>query len=206
MALGDDYITLAQLKTRLGVADTNDDTLFTNVIKAATGGINHVCSRDFQQASAASARRYKPIAPDVVITHDFFTTTGLVVKTDDDDDGTYETTISSSDYELEPVDGIMNGQTGWPFYEVHLVDGSRFPCGRRHTIQVTAQWGWNAVPPSITEAAYVLSEDLANLRNAPFGVGGFGEFGRIRARENPHVAELIQDYRRGSSRGRLLVG
>jgi hypothetical protein len=206
MALGDDLITLAQLKTRLGVSDTTDDTLFTNVIRAATSGINHACGRDFQQAASVSARRYRPIACDMVITHDFHTTTGLIVKTDDGDDGTYETTLSSADYELDPIDGIVNGQTGWPYTAIRLVNGSRFPHGLRHTVQVTAAWGWAAVPASITEAAYVLSEDIAKLRDAPFGVGGFGEFGRIRARENPHVAMLINDYRRETPHAQLLVG
>lgn len=206
MALGDDYITVAQLKTRLGVTDATDDTLFTGAVAAATDGINHVCARDFQKAASATARRYKPTSSDLVIVDDFHTTTGLVVKTDDDDDGTYETTIDSADYELDPIDGIVNGETGWPYMGICLVDGSCWPRGRRHTVQITAQWGWNAVPTSITEAAYVLAEDLAKLRETAFGIGGFGEFGRIRARENPHVAMLINDYRRGSSRGLLLVG
>jgi hypothetical protein len=206
MALGDNYITVQQLKDRLGVGDVEDDTLFTGAVAAATDGINHICERDFQQAAAASARRYKPIAPDLVIVDDFFTTTGLVVKTDQGDVGTYDTTISSTAFELDPIDGIVNGQPGWPYTAIHLVDGSCWPRGRRHTIQVTAQWGWAAVPAAITEAAYVLAEDLAKLRDTPFGVGGFGEFGRIRARENPNVAMLINDYRRGTSRGMLLVG
>lgn len=206
MALGDDYITVAQLKTRLGVTDDDDDTLFAGAVAAATDGINHTCERDFQQAATVSARRYKPTASDLVIVDDFFTTTGLLVKTDDGDDGTYETTISSADYELDPIDGIVNGETGWPYSAIRLVDGSCWPRGRRHTIQITARWGWATVPRLVTEAAYVLAEDLAKLRDTAFGVGGFGEFGRIRARENPHVAMLINDYRRGTSRGLLLVG
>lgn len=203
MALGDLYVTLAQLKTRLGVTDAADDALFTAAVDAATEGINHACGRDFQKATVATARRYRPTGAMLVITHDFHAEAGLVVKTDEDDDGTFETTLTASAYELEPIDGIVSGQAGWPWWKVRLVDGTVFPRGRRHTVQVTAQWGWAAVPDSIINAAYVLAEDLAKLRDAPFGVGGFGEFGRIRARENPQVALLINDYRRYG--GRLMV-
>lgn len=196
MPLGDNYITLAQLKTRLGVTDANDDALFTAAVDAATEGINDATGRDFQKDTVASARRYRPTGAGLVITHDFHTETGLVVKTDEDDDGTFETTLASTAYELEPIDGIVRGRAGWPWWKIRMVDGTVFPRGRRHSVQVTAQWGWAAVPDSITNAAYVLAEDLAKLRDAPFGVGGFAEFGRIRARENPHVAMLINPYRR----------
>lgn len=204
MALGANYVTLAQLKVRLGdITDTEDDVLFTAAVDAATEGINHACGRDFQQAAAVTARTYRPTGAILVITHDLFTTTGLVVKTDEDDDGTFETTLDSSAFELEPTDGIVNGQEGWPWWKIRLVDGTLFPRGHRSSVQVTAQWGWAAVPDAITNAAYVLAEDLAKLRDAPFGVGGFAEFGRIRARENPHVAMLINPYRRLGGRLRV---
>lgn len=207
MALGDNYITLAQLKTRLGgITDAVDDVLLTAAVDAATEGINHATGRDFQKEIVATARRYRPTGPDLVIADDFHTITDLVIKTDEGDDGTYETTITATKFELEPIDGIQNGQSGWPFTMIRLVDGSCWPRGRRHTVQATAQWGWAAVPDSITIAAYVLAEDLAKLRDAPFGVGGFAEFGRIRARENPHVAMLINPYRRGDNGGKFLVG
>lgn len=203
MALGNDYITLTQLKTRLGVSDTVDDVLLTDAIKASTEGINLATGRDFQQAAAVSARAYRPTGSTLVITHDFFTSSGLIVKTDEDDDGTFETTIASANYELEPVDGIVNGQIGWPFWKIRIVDGTVFPRGRRLSVQVTAQWGWAAVPDNVIEAAYVLAEDLAKLRDTPFGAGGFGEFGRMRARENPNVALLINPYRRLGGRLRV---
>lgn len=203
MALGDDYIALDDLKDRLRLDDTLDDTVLNGAISGATEGIRHATGRDFAQASGTSARRYKPSSADLVITADISTDTGLVVETDEDDDGTFETTISTSDVELEPIDGIVEGETGWPFWRIRLVDGSSWPRGRRHTIQVTAQWGWAAIPASVTEATFVLAEDLAKLRDTAFGVGGFGELGRVRARENPHVALLIGPYRRRNRRLRV---
>ncbi|MFF5988142.1 head-tail connector protein [Prauserella flavalba] len=200
MALGVDYISLEDLKERLTVEDTVDDALLTAAIKAASRGINQECGRDFQQADVATPRLYRPTSATLVITHDLYTQDGLLVEIDTDDDGVHETTVLASAYELEPMDGVQNGQIGWPFWRIRLVDGTEFPLGRRHTVRVTAKWGWAAVPDDITQAAYVLAEDIAKLRDAPFGVGGFGEYGRIRARQNPHVAMLIKDYQRNTVR------
>lgn len=200
MALGDPYLTDAELKARLGIADTDDDTRITAAVASASDGINDFAKRDFQKNTTASARTYRPTHSRLVIVHDFYTTAGLVVKTDEDDDGTFETTIAASDYELEPLDGVVNGREGWPFWKIRLVNGSQFPDGLRAGVQVTVPWGWAAVPPPVKEATFVLAEDLFKLRDTPFGVGGFGDFGRIRARENPFVAMMIGPYRRNKIR------
>lgn len=200
MALGADYITLEGLKARLDISDQLDDAVLSDAISAATHSINAECGRDFQQADAPTTRRYGRTGAELVITHDIATTDGLLVGVDDDADGVAERELGAGAYELEPVDGIVGGQTGWPYWRIRLVDGTRWSAGRRRRIHVTARWGWPAVPAPITQAAYILAEDLAKLRDAPFGVGGFGEFGRIRARENPHVAMLIRPYRRGTIR------
>lgn len=200
MALGDPYITASELKLRLGITDTEDDVRIQGAVDSATRSINEATSRDFQKTTTATARAYWPLISQLVLTHDFHTTAGLVVKIDNDDDGTYETTIAAADYVTEPVDGIVGSMTGWPFWRIRLVNGDRFPRTRRPTVQVTAQWGWTSVPVNIKEATYVLAEDLFKLRDTPFGVGGFAEFGRIRARENPNVAMLIDYYRRNKVR------
>lgn len=194
MALGDTYITLAELKTRLGIGDTNDDTLLTGAVAAASRGIDGVCNRQFNDAESAAARVYYPDSRCQVTVDDFHTTTGLVVATDAGDDGTYETTWASTDFQLEPLNGLVNGETR-PWNRIAAVEARYFPTrSRRAPVQVTARWGWASIPASIKEATYILAEDIAKLRDAPFGVGGFSEFGRIKARQNPHVMMLIGQY------------
>lgn len=200
MALGADYITLAQLKSRLKITDTADDGELTSAIAATTDGIWDVTKRDFQKTTTASARTYRATHSTLVITADFHTTTGLVVKVDEDDDGVFETTLASTAYQLEPLDGVVNGREGWPFWKVRLVDGTTYPCNRRASVQVTAQWGWTAVPDAATEAAFILAEDIFKLKDTPFSSGGFSELGRIRARKNPHVAILLGSFSRSSEK------
>jgi hypothetical protein len=42
----------------------------------------------------------------------------------------------------------------------------------------------------------MLAEETFKLKDAPFGVAGFGDFGVVRVRENPAVARLLAPYKR----------
>lgn len=197
MALGDSYATLDELKARLGgLEDTDDDVRLTASLTAASRGIDHFCQRQFNKTTTASARLFYPVSRCRAEVDDFHTTTDLVIKTDESNTGTYATTWTATDFQLEPLNGIVDGEAGWPYSTVRAVGSRDFPrCARRAPLQVTAQWGWAAVPANIKEATLVLAEDIFKLADTPFGAGGFGEFGRIRARENPHVVMLAGAYR-----------
>lgn len=196
MALGDDYISKEDLKERLKVGDTEDDTLFDIAVSASTDGINHHCRRQFQKAATATARTYRPTHSGLVIVADFHDVDDLVVKTDADGDGVYETTWSQSDYELEPADGIVDGVEGFPFWKIRAVGSLQFPEVLRRSVQITTPWGWADVPAGVVSAAYIIAEDVARLKDTAFGVGGYSEYGRIRARENPHAAMELKPFRR----------
>lgn len=202
MPLGDPYAALSDLKERLRDTDIVDDTVFTAALAAASDGVEDFTGRQFNDAGSASARRYRPVDSELAIVDDLHTTTGLIVETDDDDDGTFETTWDTVDYELEPLDGVHLGVPGWPFWKIRAVGSRTLTVGSRSTLRVTARWGWATVPAKVKEATLILAEDLAKLRDTPFGAGGFGDLGRIRARENPHVVMLLQRYRRNA----VLVG
>jgi hypothetical protein len=198
MALGDDYITLPELKGRLGIGDAVDDVTLSSAIKAASRGVDHFCRRQFNKTTTASARTYHPSHSRLAMVHDFHTTTDLVVATGDD--GAFDTTWSATDFQLEPLDGIVDGVEGFPFWKVRAVENQLFPMARRATVQITAQWGWDAVPSPVVEATFIVAQDIARLKDTPFGVGGFAEFGRIRARENPHASMQLMPYRRNAVR------
>lgn len=207
MALGDSYATLAELKTRLGgVTGTGEDAALNNALSVASRGIEKVCHRQFNQTTTASARSYNYAAHTVglgvlskslAFVDDFHTTTGLVVKTDDGDDGSFSTTWVAADRQLEPLDGIVDGETGWPFWRLRAVDSRLFPMRlRRAPLQVTAQWGWAAVPAGIKEACLLVAEETYKLKDAPFGVTGVAEWGVVRVRANPMAMAMIGPYRR----------
>lgn len=197
MALGDSYATLAELKSRLGgVSGSGEDAALTNALASASRSIEQYCRRQFNKTTTASARVFNPTSYRLTLVDDFHTTTDLVIATDGGGDGTYEATWSSSDYQLEPLNGITNGESGWPYFRIRAVYSRYFPCyWRRAPVQVTAQWGWTAVPTSVKEACLALAEETYKLKDAPFGVAGFGDLGVMRIRDNPKIAAMLTPYR-----------
>lgn len=198
MALGDSYATLTDLKARLDIADTDDDDRLTAALAVASREIETYCDRQFNDAGSASARTFEPLTAYRLLVDDFSTTTGLVIATDTDDDGAYDTTWTSSDYDLEPAAGQTLGQSAWPYSRIHAVGDYTYPrCGRRRrTVQVTARWGWSAVPSGVAEACLIAAAELFKAGDAPFGIAGYGEFGPVRLRMNSRAMQLLAPYRR----------
>lgn len=196
MALSDPYATLAELKKYAGgITHTNDDAALTDALESASRGIELVCRRVFNKVDAPTARVYYPEHDCLVEPHDFHTTAGLIVRTDTTGDGVFDTTWDESNYELRPLNGIVSGQTGWPYNEI-WADGSRlFPArARRASVEVTASWGWAAVPKPVKTACLIVAEEIFKLKDAPFGVAGFGEYGQLRVRENPIAMKKLLPY------------
>lgn len=198
MALGDPYASVIELKDRLGIDGTADDDVLGGALLAASRGIEKMTGRQFNDAGSASARTYRPENQIRVEVDDFHTITGLVVATDDGDSGTFANTWSATDYELYPLNGVVEGESGWPWSKIRAVAGRWFPCGRRATVQVTARWGWAAVPAAVKESCLVSAVEIFKLKDTPFGVGGYTDFGILRARDNPFVARMLAPYTRNA--------
>lgn len=193
MALGDPYATLSDLKARLGITDATEDARLDEALTVASRGIEHCTHRQFNAAAAAAPRLYYPDGSGWATVDDFYTTDDLTIETDAG--GGAWTTWAADDYELHPLNGIVDGATGWPYWRIKAI---RRPlsCADRASLRVTAKWGWAAVPAPIKEATLILAEEIFKLRDTPFGAGGYGEYGRIRARENPNVWLRIAPYQR----------
>ena len=199
MALGDSYATLAELRSRVGITDaanTTEDAKLTAALAAASRGIEKSCNRQFNDAGSATAREYEPCREYWLDVDDFSTVTGLVVKSDTAGDGTFATTLAATTYKAYPLNGISDGETGWPFWKLRAVNYCWPLYYQLPPIQVTARWGWTAVPTPVKEGCLILAEEIYMLKNSPFGVGGYGQFGIIRARENPMVWQRVGPYAR----------
>lgn len=209
MALGDDYATLAQLKNHLGITDSADDSKLTDALGATSRGIELVCGRVFNDAGVTSAREYPPATSQTLRTDDFHTTSVLIVA-DPDGDGVYDTVWAASDYRAEPLNGVVDGQPGWPFWRLRATgrNGRFFYDNRgrygqcQGPVQVTARWGWAAVPKPIYQATLVVASEMHKLKDAPFGVAGYGEWGAIRVRNNPVAMGWLTPYIREPTRMR----
>jgi hypothetical protein len=193
--------SLADVKAALRISDTADDDRISLAIDAASRQIEAKCDRYFHQDSGVSVRHFVSNTPWLVEVDDISTSTGLIVQTDYAGDGTFGTTWSSADYQLEPVNGIMQGQTGWPSTKIRAIrslyftvlGGIAYPKPYTQAlIQITAQWGWAAVPTAVQKAAIVQSIALFKADDTPFGATPFAEIGIVRMKAALHpAAELL---------------
>ena len=107
MPLGDSYATLAELRSRVGITDatnTTEDAKLTAALAAASRGIEKLCNRQFNLASGATARIYYPDSYMRTTVDDF--TSATSVKTDESNSGVYSITWATTDYQLEPLNGV----------------------------------------------------------------------------------------------------
>lgn len=205
MALGDPYVTAAQLKTRLGISDSTDDAAITSAVNSSSRWIDNFTNRrrfGFNVATAATALTFRPSTLCRAQVADISSTTSLVVKVDAGRDGTYETTwTNGTDFILEPLDAVYATGDSRPYTSITTVEGQRFPSYTdRPSLQVTALWGWPAVPSVVSEACYQLAEETFKLKDAPFGVAGVNDFGVLRIGNQTlnRVQSMLADYIAGS--------
>ena len=205
MAITNGYCTQNQLKQFNGIptSDTADDDLLDDAINAASRQIDSFCGRIFYADGSASARKYFTDDLYRLRVDDISTTTDLVVKYDDDDDGTYETTVSSDQYQLLPINQVVGGILISPYYVVELIsDGNHeWPLdysSNRPRAEITARWGFPSVPERIRQATLMLASELFAMRNAPLGVAGVGDFGVVNIQQNREITRLIAPFRKGT--------
>lgn len=199
MALGDSYATYSELKSRLGITDDIDQTRLTEALAAASREIERHTGRVFNDAGVVSERQYDASSPSLILTDDFHTTAPVVVSSIAGTD----TTISASTLRLEPRNGVVRGVTGYPSWMIkNISTSSVFPdrtsAGSFGFVKVTARWGWATVPAPIKESCLILAEEIFKLKDAPFGVANWGEYGPIRVADNKRVMILLRPYRRGT--------
>ena len=196
MTITNGYCTLDELKSALRITDTLDDRLLENSIEAASRRIDGVCSRRFNLDSQATARTFAPARFDHLEVDDIGTATGLVVKVDLTGNGVYSTTLTAgTDFQLEPFNSFAKSE---PVTALRALDTS-FPVSsrRRATMQVTARWGWPAIPDAIREVAVLLAARHFRRADSPLGVAGFGELGVVFVRRtDPDIEALLSPYRK----------
>ncbi len=202
------YATIGELVERMALpASYSDNTALvsrlTDALDEATAIIDNDTGRNFAaragvvktfsisnlRRSGRSGHGYDTLSlPDI--------TALTTLKIDDTDDGTYDTTVASTGYELGKTN---DGLDGWPYSSVRLLDREFPVSGRRErTIEITADYGWAAVPAPINKACTLLAARLsAREASAVFGLQSFGADGGgayIR-NDDPDYMSAIARYR-----------
>ena len=201
MAISDGYATLSDVKNALRITDTVDDSLLEISIEAASREIDGFCERVFTQSTAT--RIYRPTDAFTVDLDDLQTVTTL--KTDTDGDGVFDTTWSTADYQLNPLNGIAGGITT-PYTTLKAVGSYLFPIyeprnvnSQEASVQIVGVWGWPSIPTAVKQACIILSMRQFKRYDSPTGVMGFGDLGVMRVgRVDPDVEKLLMPFRKMS--------
>lgn len=196
VAIGDPYITLAQLKAYMGISDANtaQDTALSSRILGACAGVNRFCHRQFGRTDTATARMFD-VGPTGIDTDDFWSSTGLAITPYM---GTYAGTAwDVTVVTLEPLNGVVDQVPGWPYrricYPYGWLSGPMLSLSGYSRAQVTAKWGWENIPEDVITASLMLASMDQAAKGAPFGVAGFGDYA-VRIRSNPMVQEKLLPY------------
>jgi hypothetical protein len=211
------FVSLATVKSWSNLQDDVDDVVLEAALAASCRSVEAWCRRSFSTDIAATARTYHGTDSWTLDIDDFQSTVGLIVKSDAGDNGTYDQTWTiTRDYICYPLNGYVSGQTGWPFYTIQATGSRYFPrsglgSGMRPRIQVTALWGWAAVPEAVTLATMLKAARLCRRKDMPESSGGFDGGGfhmplvKVSSRDDPDVTALLSPYLKMTGGGGILA-
>jgi len=204
MAIVNGLATLTEFKSVLGIAaaDTTDDAELEDCVETASRDVEAYCGkgRKFWQDSTVVDRKYFPSNTACLYVDDISTTTGLVVKVDLDDDGTFETTLTiDTDFAVRPVNAAADYPVR-PWTRIVLLGGalSGWQClsSGRPFVQVTAKFGWSAVPEAVKRATLLQAKTLFKADDTTFGTFQLGIDGQARnvPRMDPVAAARLEPF------------
>lgn len=154
------YASAAELASWLGVPEDPELAL---ACESASRAIDLSCNRQFGLLSSSEFRWYTAIFIRdrwVIPVDDFMTEASLTIEVDNDGDGTPEAEIT--DYRLTPVNSAAIGRP-WTAIEV-LPSSTLKPNGCRHSVRVSARWGWSAIPNAVKLATLMQAALLHERR------------------------------------------
>ena len=194
MAITNGYATLAQVKAALRITDSVDDSLLEMAIESASRAIDQYTARNFYNAGTA-VRYYAPSDSLNVEIDDMISLVSL--QTMSDDEQVYDTTWASDDYQLEPLNGIVDGISQTYNHIRAVGDYTYLTLAGEATVKVTGVWGWSAVPIQVTQATVIQASRIFKRLDSPLGIIS-GELGsmRVGSRLDPDVAQLVDSLRK----------
>lgn len=195
MAITNGYTTLAEVKAALRITDTIDDSLLEMAIESASRLLDSYTARSFYTQGSATARYFAADNDFICQIDDATSITELA--TDFSADGSYDTIWATTDYELLPLNGRIDG-LAVPFNGIRAIQDYTFPyLNGEGLVKVTAVWGWAAVPIAIKQACIIQASRIFKRLDSPLGVLSSPDLGfmRVGSKLDPDVAQLVDPYK-----------
>ena len=202
MAIVNGYATLADVKAAARITDTIDDGLLETAIESSSRDIDAYTERVFFNTGATAITRvYIPESIYLLETDDIISVNSI--KTDTTGEGGFDQTWTTSDYQLEPLNGLAGG-IATPFTRIRAIGDKLWPIyeprdinAGQASVQIVARFGFASIPSAIKQATILASLRAYKRYESPTGVLGFSDMGVVRVgRLDPDVERLIQPYRK----------
>jgi hypothetical protein len=196
MAITNGYCTLTQIKAGLRVTDSIDDTLLEMAVESASRAIDSYCNRVFYSTGTAVVRYYSPQDSYLCDIDDLVSLTSLYTNSDETQ-SSYNILWTSEDRQLEPLNGLADGQPT-PFTRIRAIGDYTFQTlNGEASVKVTGVFGYSAVPIAITQATVIQASRIYKRLDSPLGIIS-GELGtmRVGTRLDPDVAQLVDGFRK----------
>ena len=194
MAIVNGYCSLADVKSSARISDNVDDGMLELAVESASRLVDSYTQRYFYNAGTAT-RLFAPQDSYVTEIDDLITLTTLQTS----DGETFDTTWQAKDYQLEPLNGVVDGLTGYPATRIRAIDDFIFTyLDGEATVRITGVWGWSATPTAVKQATVIQAARIFKRNDSPLGIAGFGEMGAVRVgtQLDPDVKQLIEAYRK----------
>jgi hypothetical protein len=194
------YVTLAQFKAAIEIADTIDDADLQRALDAATAWIDHYTGRTFYAvAASASARYFLPFDNDRLSVPDLSSVTALAIDTVGDE--SFKVVLQPNHYDLYPL-YLAPGMGGYTEIRLKATAPSYFIIG--YQTRVTAYWGFGTTPPAVEQACILIANRYFHRLNVPFALWEApqtGELATLNVRDED-VINLLDPYVTASGAGR----
>lgn len=190
------YASTAQIKAALRITDSVDDTLINMAGSAASDLIDGFCARTF--ATTGTVTRFYAPSDNYVLYTDDIAGTAITVQSSTGADAVFDVTWATTDYQLEPLNGVTGGATV-PFTRLRAIDNYLWPTAQGEaTVKITGLFGYPAVPITVTQATVLQASRIFTRLLSPLGIAGFGDLGVVRVSRqlDPDVAQLVEPFRR----------
>jgi hypothetical protein len=194
------YVTLAEFKAAITIADTVDDTDLQRALDAASSWIDYYTGRTFEAVGiTAEAMYFLPNEVDRLSVPDLSSVSELAIDTVGDE--SFDVVLEPDDYDLLPLN-LVPDQGGYTEIRLKATSPSWFIVG--YQVRVTAIWGFGTVPAAVQQACILIANRYFHRLSVPFSMWESPQTGELATLidRDWDVINLLSPYMTSGSAGR----
>jgi len=186
MPVTDAYASVAEYRSHIGKSETAEDaTVLSPALAAVSRLLDKQTGRFFTKDALALARVFSGLDAMRLYLPDIASLTGLIVKVDLNADWDYvdaDETLTKDTHFFVGPENADKGPEPQPWRWLDIVpNNGRLDRWRRNVwgedaaqvlrfVEVTALWGWPAVPGAIREATILITREILDLEKSGFSL------------------------------------